>query len=88
MNHSLSVGLPVPQRIVGALNRYAHGDPAFDEQAVQLAETFAGYAAVAIANAALSSGTAGPAAQLQSRPRSNKPRASSWAATAAARAPP
>jgi transcriptional regulator with GAF, ATPase, and Fis domain len=65
VSHSLSVGLPVPQRIVGALNLYAAGDRAFDQQAVELAETFAQYAAVAIANAALYSSTASLAAQMK-----------------------
>ena len=46
VTHSLSVGLPVPQRTVGALNMYAASDRPFDEQAVELAETFAEYAAV------------------------------------------
>src|SRR4051794_18868301 len=65
VTHSLSVGLPVPQRVVGALNLYADGDAAFDEQAVELAETFAGYAGVAIANAALYTSTANLAKNLQ-----------------------
>jgi GAF domain-containing protein len=65
VSHSLSVGLPVPQRIVGALNLYAVGERAFDEEALELAETFASYAAVAIANAALYSSTASLAAQMQ-----------------------
>lgn len=65
VSHSLSVGLPVPQRIVGAMNLYAAGERAFDEQAVELAETFAQYAAVAIANAARYSSTANLAAQMQ-----------------------
>jgi len=65
VSHSLSVGLPVPQRIVGALNLYATGDQAFDEQAVELAQTFAEYAAVALANAALYSSTASLADQMQ-----------------------
>ena len=65
VSHSLSVGLPIPQRVVGALNLYAVGDRAFDEQSVELAETFASYAAVAIANAALYSSTASLAARMQ-----------------------
>jgi len=65
VSHSLSVGLPVPQRVVGALNLYATGEQAFDEEAVELAETFASYAAVAIANAALYSSTSSLAAQMQ-----------------------
>lgn len=65
VSHSLSVGLPVPQRTVGALNLYAASEAAYDEHAVELAETFAGYAAVAIANAALYSSTASLAAHMQ-----------------------
>lgn len=65
VSHSLSVGLPVPQRIVGALNLYGAGEMAFDEQAAQLAETFAGHGAVAIANAQLYNSTANLVAQMQ-----------------------
>ena len=62
---SLSVGLPIEERFDGALNLYARRDDAFDEAAVQLAETFAGYAAVALANASLYGVTAQLARQLQ-----------------------
>ena len=65
VSHSLSVGLPVPQRTVGALNLYAVGDQAYDPESVELAETFAEDAAGAIANAALYSSTASLAAQMQ-----------------------
>src|SRR4051812_42639597 len=42
VSHSLSVGLPMPQRTLGALNLYAAGERPFDDhQAVELAETFA-----------------------------------------------
>ncbi|WIM94035.1 GAF and ANTAR domain-containing protein [Actinoplanes oblitus] len=50
---TLSVGLPIRERVSGALNIYAEPAGAFDEDAVVLAETFAGYAAVALANAHL-----------------------------------
>lgn len=50
---SLSVALPVQQSIVGALNLYSHTRACFDDTALDLAQTFAGYAAVAIANAHL-----------------------------------
>jgi GAF domain-containing protein len=50
---SLSVGLPVKEHVIGALNMYAKRPNAFDEQSVLLAETFAGHAAVALANASL-----------------------------------
>ncbi|MBB4744750.1 GAF domain-containing protein [Actinoplanes octamycinicus] len=50
---ALSVGLPIRERVAGALNIYAESVRAFDEDAVVLAETFASYAAVALANAHL-----------------------------------
>jgi GAF domain-containing protein len=61
----LAVGLPIPQRIIGALNVYGGGDAPFDDDAVQVAQTFAGYAAVALANAALYNTTAELAQHLQ-----------------------
>jgi GAF domain-containing protein len=62
---SLSVGLPIEEQIDGALNLYGVTDAAFDDDAVVLAETFAGYAAVALANANLYGATARLARQLQ-----------------------
>lgn len=62
---SLSVGLPIEDEIDGALNLYGVRDRAFDDAAVQLAETFAGYAAVAVANATLYTVTAQLARQMQ-----------------------
>lgn len=62
---SLSVGLPVEERLDGALNLYATAEGAFDPEAVRLAETFAGYAAVALANASLYDVTANLTRQLQ-----------------------
>jgi GAF domain-containing protein len=50
---SLSVGMPVPQRVVGGLNLYAYERQAFDQAATELAQAFAGYGAVALVNAAL-----------------------------------
>ena len=61
---SLSVGLPIEERIDGALNLYGLREGAFDDEAVLLAETFAGYAAVALANATLYAITAKLAQQL------------------------
>lgn len=55
----------MPQHTVVALNLYAVGDRAFEDEAVLLAETFAQYAAVAIANAHLYSSTASLAAHMQ-----------------------
>jgi len=45
--------MPVPQRTVDALNIYSTTGRPFDHEAVRTAQTFAGYAAVALANAAL-----------------------------------
>ncbi|GIF17184.1 GAF and ANTAR domain-containing protein [Actinoplanes teichomyceticus] len=50
---SLSIGLPVQEKITGALNIYATKPHAFDDDAIALAQTFAGFAAVGLANAHL-----------------------------------
>jgi GAF domain-containing protein len=63
--HIVSVGLPVAQRIIGGLNIYGRGELPFEGAAVELAQTFAGYAAVAMANAALYASTADLARQMQ-----------------------
>ena len=47
---SLSIGMPVHESVAGALNIYATRPDAFDDDAVVLAQTFAEYAAVALAN--------------------------------------
>jgi GAF domain-containing protein len=62
---SLSIGLPVQDTVTGALNIYATKPEAFDDDAVVLAQTFAGYAAVALANAHLYDTTANLARQMQ-----------------------
>lgn len=64
-NSSLSVGLPVQQAITGALNLYSRRPSAFDDDSVALAQAFAGYAAVALANARLYESTATLARQMQ-----------------------
>jgi GAF domain-containing protein len=53
VHSSMSIGLPLRESVSGALNVYATKPNAFDEDAVNLAETFAGYAAMAMANANL-----------------------------------
>lgn len=63
---ALSVGLPIRDRTIGAVNVYATSCRAFDDDAVLLAETFAGYAAVALANADLYHSAAALARQMQS----------------------
>ncbi|MEH0970727.1 GAF and ANTAR domain-containing protein [Micromonospora sp. CPCC 205546] len=62
---SVSVGLPIQEAVVGALNVYAHAPHAFDEDTVAVLETFAAYAAVALANAQLYDSTATLARQMQ-----------------------
>jgi hypothetical protein len=51
VHSSMSVGLPLHESVSGAVNVYATTPQAFDEDAVMLAETFGGYAAVAMATA-------------------------------------
>jgi GAF domain-containing protein len=48
---SVCAGLPVPQRTVGALNLYASTPDPPAEQTISLAQAFASYAGVAVANA-------------------------------------
>jgi len=58
VHSSLSIGLPLRESVSGAVNVYATKPHAFDEDAVILAQTFAGYAAMAMANAHRYDGTA------------------------------
>ena len=58
VHSSLAIGLPVHETVTGALNVYATKPEAFDEEAVTVGQTFAGYAAVALANAHLYDATA------------------------------
>ena len=53
VTHSVSIGLPVPNRVVGALNIYASTPHALSEETIAFAQAFASYAGVAVANAAL-----------------------------------
>jgi GAF domain-containing protein len=62
---SLSIGLPIHEKVTGALNIYATKPEAFDDDSVVLGQTFASYAAVALANAHLYDATATLAQQLQ-----------------------
>jgi GAF domain-containing protein len=48
---ALAVGLPVEDRVTGAINVYSTLPDAFDEDTLALVQTFAAYAAVALANA-------------------------------------
>jgi GAF domain-containing protein len=62
---SLSIGLPIHETVSGALNVYAAKPDTFDDDAIILAQTFAGYAAVALANAHLYDVTATLAQHMQ-----------------------
>jgi GAF domain-containing protein len=62
---SLSVGLPVHEQVTGALNIYATTTNAFDDDAITIAQTFAGFAAVGLANAHLYESQATLAGHLQ-----------------------
>ena len=66
---SVSVGLPVADRVVGALNTYCRSE-AMSESSVELAEASAGYAAVALANAARYASTAERAENMAAAMRS------------------
>ncbi|WP_262287439.1 GAF and ANTAR domain-containing protein [Micromonospora sp. MA102] len=61
---SLSIGLPIQEAMVGALNLYGAVPRAFDEQ-IGLAQTLAGHAAVALANVHLYASTATLAQQMR-----------------------
>jgi GAF domain-containing protein len=65
VHSSLSIGLPIQDAVVGALNVYGTKPEAFDDDAITLAQTFAGYAAVAMANAHLYDTTATLAHHMQ-----------------------
>lgn len=61
---SLSIGLPIQEATVGALNIYGAAAEVFNDQ-VELAQTLAGYAAIALANVHLYESTATLAQQMQ-----------------------
>jgi len=65
VSSTLSVGLPVPQRSIGAINIYLKDNVELEEQDIHVAQTFASYAAVALANAALYTSTADLAEQME-----------------------
>ncbi|MFG1653094.1 GAF and ANTAR domain-containing protein [Micromonospora sp. NPDC049275] len=67
---SLSIGLPIQESVVGALNVYGGPANAFDPSAVAVAEHFAAYAAVALANAHTYDSAATLAEQMQEAMRS------------------
>ena len=61
----LSLPLLTPDGVFGAMNVYAHGKDAFDEQAVRIGELFAVPAAIAVQNAQVLAATKRLAARLQ-----------------------
>jgi GAF domain-containing protein len=61
---SVSTGLPLQQTVTGALNVYSRTPDVFDHDARELLATFAGYAAVALANAHLYATTAALSEQM------------------------
>ena len=61
----LSVGLPILESVTGAVNIYGLRRHAFDDDTVQLAQRFAGYATVALANAHLHDSTTNLAQHMQ-----------------------
>ncbi|MGB2571204.1 GAF and ANTAR domain-containing protein [Micromonospora citrea] len=61
---SMSIGLPIQEAVVGALNVYGAQPGAFDE-VTEAAQTFADHAAVALANAQLYENAATLAEQMQ-----------------------
>jgi GAF domain-containing protein len=65
VTHSASVGLPVEQLSIGALNVYGAGGGGFDKETVNVVTAFAGYAAVAAANANIHASTAALARNLE-----------------------
>lgn len=65
LGSSVSIGLPIQEAVVGALNVYAHTPEAFDDDTVTVLETFAAYGAVALSNAQLYDSTANLARQMR-----------------------
>lgn len=62
---SLAIGLPIQEAVTGALNLYGVTENAFDDDSIMVARTFAGYAAVALANARSYDATATLARQMR-----------------------
>lgn len=63
--HVTSMGMPIPQRTVGALNLYGKSSGRLDADALTVAKTFASYAAVALANASLYNNSVELARQME-----------------------
>ena len=65
VHSALSLPLLLPDRVVGAINVYAHGKDVFDEHAADLGELFAKPAAVAVYNAQILADALALSVQLQ-----------------------
>jgi transcriptional regulator with GAF, ATPase, and Fis domain len=65
VSHTMSVGLPVATRFVGALNIYNSTGQPFSDDSDRIAGTFAGFAGIVLANVGLYHDAADLAAQLQ-----------------------
>jgi len=65
VSHTMSVGLPVASRTVGALNIYNLTGQPFTDNSDKIAATFAGFAAIFLANVSLYHNAVDTAAQLQ-----------------------
>lgn len=72
VTHTLSIALPVPERIVGALNVYISDAQPISADLIALTEQFAGFAAVAVANATLYTNTVAQVQQLQEAMQSRR----------------
>ena len=69
VSHTMSVGLPVATRTVGALNIYSSTGRPFTDQSDRIAATFAGFAAILLANVGLYHDAVDLAAQLKTAMR-------------------
>jgi GAF domain-containing protein len=65
VHSALSLPLLLPDRVIGALNVYAHGRDVFDDSAVRIGELFAPHAAVSVFNAQMLAQAERVVAQLQ-----------------------
>ncbi len=65
VHSALSLPLLLPEKVVGAINVYAHGKNIFDEHAAELGELFAKPAAVAVHNAQILADARSLTVQLQ-----------------------
>jgi GAF domain-containing protein len=70
ITHTASVGLPIPQRVVGALNLYSSAANPPDQKSMAWVQGFAVYAGVALTNAALYASTAELADQMRAAMKS------------------